>query len=106
MFTCSCNRLREHTFQISGGVVVKINPLFKCSYRLLVVAAAAMILLAPTAVHAQRYLGAISGVISDPSGAKVAGAKVTATEGATKFATAVQTSGAGTYNMPALQPGT
>ncbi|HEU5340815.1 TonB-dependent receptor [Edaphobacter sp.] len=65
-----------------------------------------MILLAPTAVHAQRYLGAISGVISDPSGAKVAGAKVTATEGATKFATVVQTSGAGTYNMPALQPGT
>jgi len=57
-------------------------------------------------VQAQRYLGAISGVVSDPSGAKIQGATVTATEASTKFSTIVTTTGAGAYSMPALQPGT
>jgi len=46
-------------------------------------------------VQAQRYLGAISGVVSDPSGAKIQGATVTATEASTKFSTIVTTTGAG-----------
>lgn len=57
-------------------------------------------------VQAQRYLGAISGAVSDPSGAKIQGATVTATEASTKFSTIVTTTGAGAYNMAALQPGT
>lgn len=57
-------------------------------------------------VQAQRYLGALSGVVSDPSGAKILGAQVTATELSTKFATTVATTGSGAYNMGALQPGT
>ena len=63
-------------------------------------------LCASVPLQAQRYLGAIGGVVSDPSGAKVSGAKVTVTDNATKFATAAVTSDAGAFNMPALQPGT
>lgn len=69
-------------------------------------AAIAVLLLTPTLAQAQRYLGAISGSVTDPSGAKVAGVKVTATEAATKYVTQVVTSDVGAYNMPALQPGT
>jgi len=63
-------------------------------------------LCAAVPLHAQRYLGAIGGVVSDPSGAKVTGAKVTVTDTATKFATSAITTDAGAFNMPALQPGT
>ena len=55
---------------------------------------------------AQRYLGAIGGQVSDPSGAKIAGASVVVVETATQFTTRVITGGDGTYSMPALQPGT
>ena len=55
---------------------------------------------------AQRYLGAIGGQVSDSSGAKIAGADVTALETATQFTTKVVTGTDGTYLMPALQPGT
>lgn len=55
---------------------------------------------------AQRYLGAIAGQVSDPTGAKVAGVKVTATESSTKYETTVATNADGTYSLPALQPGT
>lgn len=55
---------------------------------------------------AQRYLGSISGEVTDATGARVPGAQVTATEAATKFKTTVVTKAAGAYDMPALQPGT
>ncbi|HUB00854.1 MAG TPA: carboxypeptidase regulatory-like domain-containing protein [Terracidiphilus sp.] len=57
-------------------------------------------------VSAQRYLGGITGQITDSTGAKVVGAKVTAVEGATHYSTTVTTGADGTYLMPALQPGT
>lgn len=55
---------------------------------------------------AQRYLGAISGVVTDPTGANVPGVDVTATDAATKYVTTVKTNGTGEYSMPSLQPGT
>lgn len=57
-------------------------------------------------LHAQRYLGEIRGQVSDATGAKVAGAKVTATELRTNFVSMVTTSQDGSYDFPALQPGT
>ncbi len=57
-------------------------------------------------LKAQRYLGEIRGQVSDMTGAKVPGAKVTATESLTNFASTVMTGQDGTFDFPALQPGT
>src|SRR5579864_8598258 len=48
----------------------------------------------------------VSGTVTDPSGAHVIGATVTALNGATGAATPVQTNDAGVYTMPSLPPGT
>lgn len=85
---------------------MKKNALRNRFSNLWAIVAAIALLMFPTTIRAQRYLGAISGAVSDPSGAKIAGAKVTATEASTRFATVVVTTDAGAYNMPALQPGT
>ncbi len=74
----------------------------RVSRRLWVLVTAAAILASQQAV-AQGY-GSISGVISDPSGAAVAGAKVTATQAATGTATVTTTGGDGTYVFPSLRP--
>jgi len=55
---------------------------------------------------AQRYLGSIAGEVSDPSGAKVAGATVTAEETSTHYKSTGVTNGSGIYIFPALNPGT
>lgn len=55
---------------------------------------------------AQRYLGSIQGEITDPSGAKVAGAKVTAVETTTHFKADGVSNGSGSYSFPSLNPGT
>lgn len=55
---------------------------------------------------AQRYLGGITGQITDSTGAKIVGAKVTAVEGTTHYSTTVTTDADGAYLMPAVQPGT
>jgi hypothetical protein len=55
---------------------------------------------------AQRDLGTITGIISDPQGAAVPSAKVTITEDATGLTYDVQTNGAGEYIRPLLKPGT
>lgn len=55
---------------------------------------------------AQRYLGGIEGQVTDPTGAKIAGAKVQAVEASTHFTTSVVTAADGSYVMPTLQPGT
>jgi hypothetical protein len=56
--------------------------------------------------NAQRYLGALGGLVSDKTGASVVGAKMTAVASATQFTTSVFTDKDGSYLMPALQPGT
>ena len=55
---------------------------------------------------AQQYLGTLSGDVSDSTGARVAGAQVTATNAATKFETKAVTNGSGEYALPSLNPGT
>ena len=49
--------------------------------------------------------GSIQGVVSDPSGAVVPGASVTATNVETQVKTTRETSGAGLYNLSPLQAG-
>ena len=53
---------------------------------------------------AQTY-GDMSGTVTDPSGAVIAGAKVTVTNTATNVAREVETNAAGNYNVPFLNPG-
>ena len=50
--------------------------------------------------------GALSGVVSDPSAAAVAGAEVSITEAATGYKQTVRTNGQGQYRAPLLPPGT
>jgi hypothetical protein len=55
---------------------------------------------------AQRYLGSIQGTVSDPTGAKVSGAKVTAEDTGTHFKTVGKTNDEGVYNFSSLNPAT
>src|SRR3989442_9929901 len=55
---------------------------------------------------AQRDLGTITGIISDPQGAAVPNAKVIITEDATGLTYDVQTNSAGEFIRPLLKPGT
>src|SRR2546423_10649999 len=55
---------------------------------------------------AQRDLGTITGIITDPQGAAITGAKITITEDATGLTYDVLSSGAGEYIRPLLKPGT
>ncbi|MBB5056837.1 hypothetical protein HDF16_001522 [Granulicella aggregans] len=55
---------------------------------------------------AQRYLGGIQGEVTDSTGGKVVGATVVAEEVSTHFKTTGISNEAGTYNFPALNPGT
>ncbi len=57
-------------------------------------------------LHAQQYLGTLSGTVTDSSGAKITGAQITATDVTTHFATTAKTNGAGQYTIPFLTPDT
>ena len=61
--------------------------------------------LAP-AVYAQEVRASITGVVNDPSGAPIAGAKVTATNTATNATVTTQTNATGSYQTAFLAPGT
>ncbi len=63
-------------------------------------------LLLVSAVFAQRDLGTITGIVSDPTGAAIPNAKVTITEVATNLSYDVATNTAGEYIRPALKAGT
>ncbi len=63
-------------------------------------------LLLATVAFAQRDLGTITGIISDPTGAAIPNAKVTITEVATNLSYAVTTNTSGEYVRPALKAGT
>jgi hypothetical protein len=66
---------------------------------------AALMLALPLAAFSQEFRGTISGSVNDPTGAVIAGAKVTVTE--TETGTKVETisDNAGQYNAPFLAPG-
>lgn len=57
-------------------------------------------------LHAQRYLGGLSGTVADQTGAILPGAQVTAVEASTKFTTEVTSGADGAFSMPSLSPGT
>ena len=68
-------------------------------------AAVTLLLLIPCLVFAQRTSSNISGVVSDPSGAVVGGAKVTVLETATNTASTAVTNQTGLYIVTNLPPG-
>ena len=73
---------------------------------LLTIAIMVISLMASSPIHAQRYLGAIGGEITDATGAKVSGATVTVEDVTTHFKSTAITNGAGAYSFPALNPDT
>lgn len=64
-----------------------------------------LVVLAPLA-FGQRYLGGIQGEVSDPEGAKIPRAVVTAEEASTHFRVSVKANDSGTYSFAQLNPGT
>src|ERR1700691_2764021 len=74
-------------------------------FALFIVALAALVFV-PGALHAQTNIsGDIAGMVTDPSGAAVPGATVTATDTATGAVKVVKTSDAGAYRVSLLPPG-
>lgn len=55
-------------------------------------------------VNAQKYLGSLTGQVSDASGAKIAGATVTAMDTTTNFSTKTTTNNSGSYSIQFLTP--
>src|SRR4029078_2454596 len=64
-----------------------------------------LILLLTTLASAQTFRGTILGTVSDPNGAVVAGAKVTAKNTSTGLERSTTTAEAGNYTMPELPVG-
>jgi len=71
----------------------------------LAVAAVVVSVLASTLDLRGQVTGTVSGYVKDPSGAFVAGAKVTATQTERDISTVTQTNAEGFYNFVALEPG-
>jgi hypothetical protein len=76
----------------------------KCLVSLLLLAAFMLLADCPF-VHAQA-VGAITGTVTDPSGAVIPGIKITATRVETGVSQSTLSSGAGTYTIPSLVVGT
>jgi hypothetical protein len=66
----------------------------------------ALAVVAPRAARGQLLHGTVNGNVTDPSGAAVAGARVVATDQATKFVRDAVTNSAGVYTLLDLPPGT
>ncbi len=64
---------------------------------------AASLCIMPTAARAQA-LGVITGSVTDPSGAAIPRAHVTATETGTGFERSIATDDTGHYTVPSLRP--
>src|SRR5690349_7896163 len=67
------------------------------------VALAAVLAIFP--MYAQEFRGAITGVVTDPTGLVIAGAKVTVVEAATNVRVEAQSDSAGQYAASFLLPG-
>jgi len=92
--------MTRNTSRFSGVRVFALA--FVCSVMLVVPG----FMLSPTLLHAQvGGQGAITGTVTDPSGAAIPGATITATSVATGVKTVRQTSGSGSFTISPLQPG-
>jgi hypothetical protein len=76
-----------------------------CGPGILTLVFAVFAMLCTLTASAQTITGTVSGLVTDPSGAAVAGAKVVATNSATGVATATTTNSAGIYSVRFLQIG-
>ena len=65
----------------------------------------ALFILLASLAHAQEFRASISGVVTDPTGAAIVGAAVTAVNPDTGLRSAVRTSAVGAYVLPQLPPG-
>ncbi|MBO0722759.1 MAG: carboxypeptidase regulatory-like domain-containing protein, partial [Blastocatellia bacterium] len=65
-----------------------------------------LLILCDFTVHAQIYLGSLSGQVSDSTGATIVGATVTAIDTTTHFSTKAMTNSSGNYSIQFLTPGT
>jgi hypothetical protein len=81
---------------------VEFSPFMRTA---LLLAALAIALTAASPARAQEFRGSIKGQVTDPSGAIVAGAKVTAVRGGTQDFYTGTTNGAGDYSIPYVPPG-
>jgi hypothetical protein len=70
------------------------------------IAFAALLLGAGLPARAQLDTGSIGGLVTDPAGKVVQGAKVTAREAATGTSYSTVSSSTGYYNLPSVRPGT
>src|SRR6266851_10434558 len=74
--------------------------------RLLLLPALALSILAPDSLWAQgETTSAVVGSVSDPTGAAIAGAKVTIRSTDNGLSRSVKTDNAGRFNFPQLKPG-
>jgi hypothetical protein len=76
----------------------------RSSWQVIILAAALLCWLAPSAL-AQVATGTFTGIVSDPTGAVIPGAKVTATNEGTGVATERKTNTEGIFTIPELIPG-
>ena len=72
--------------------------------RLLKVSVLLYVLISAAHIFAQ-VSGSISGIVTDSTGAVVAGAKVTATHQSTNSARSAETNSSGAYSITNLEPG-
>jgi hypothetical protein len=70
------------------------------------IAPALLILLIVCAARGQEFRGTVTGTVTDPNGANVAGATVVVKNTQTNIATTVTTNSDGAYTVPFLVPGT
>src|ERR1700740_3310675 len=77
----------------------------ECLLRIVIIVTLILWIAAPILAQSTVATGNIQGTLTDPSGAVVAGAKITITNTDTGQALHVSTSSAGTYNSGALVPG-
>src|SRR5215813_9493235 len=78
----------------------------KCLAKSIPTALCALTLVAASFLHAQTVTtGAITGTVTDPSGAAIAGVAITATERATGAARMAETDASGSYRVSLLPPG-
>lgn len=80
---------------------MKVNSIFRSG----IIVFTFLLIAAATSASAQEFRGTISGSITDPNGAAVAGATVTVKNKETNISSTVTTNESGTYTVPFLLPG-
>lgn len=80
---------------------MKVNSLFRSG----IIVFTFLLIAAATSASAQEFRGTISGSVTDPNGAAVAGATVTVKNKETNISSTVTTNESGTYTVPFLLPG-